>query len=179
MNLQTIEMDDKSFGKTSTLSLQNLPKLGRIVMGGKFNFWKLETLHLENVGDKNGGVEVICNEGRRRAGLRWNIGDSVSANTINSFKRWLREEEEEEEEENIPADHCYGRRIIHFINHLFVCLVFTSIFALIHRYSYIHFYWIFFYILISLLSFNLHAYEILAHISIIWKFLYKTLFSKS
>ena len=96
MNLQTIEMDDKSFGKTSVLSLQNLPKFGRIVMGGRYNFWKLETLHLENIGDKNDGVEVICNEGRQHTGLRWEIGGSVSENTINSFKSWLREEEKRE-----------------------------------------------------------------------------------
>ena len=96
MNLQTIEMDDKSFGKTSVLSLQNLPKFGRIVMGGRYNFWKLEVLHLENIGDKNDGVEVVCNEGRQRAGLKWNVRGYVSVKTINSFKRWLREEAEGE-----------------------------------------------------------------------------------
>ena len=90
-------MDDKSFGKTSLLSLQNLPKFARIVMGGRYNFWKLETLHLENIGDKNDGVEVVCNEGRQHTGLRWEV-EGVSVNTVNSFKSWLREEEVDENE---------------------------------------------------------------------------------
>ena len=97
MNLQAIEMDDKSFGKTNILSLQNLPKFARLVMGGKYNFWKLKVLHLENIGDKDDGVEVVCNEGRQHTDLKWNVRGVVSVNTINSFKRWLREEEEREQ----------------------------------------------------------------------------------
>ena len=100
MNLKTIEMDDKSFGKTSTLSLQKLPKLGCINMGGKYNFWKLETLHLEDIGNKETDVEIVCNESRQRADLKWEIGGYVSERTINSFKKWLREEGEQNEHDN-------------------------------------------------------------------------------
>ena len=88
-------MDEKSFGKTSILSLQNLPKLARIVMAGKYNFRKLEVLHLENIGNKEVDVEIDCKENRQSTGLKWDIRGYVSEKTINSFKKWLMGQEEE------------------------------------------------------------------------------------